>query len=188
MIYNQGAKVHSSHVDEPMRPKSKKRVRRATQPRDRRHQANEEAAEAKAFGRLLTTLYRKEGGSVVVKLSELTLRRLAADETSVSRSEREIEIQSNLLALLDRHGVVNHRVIRRNEDRLRIIKRVLDECVENCDIETIERRREVTYRLSARQMKQQARADKEREQRIRTRREERTITKRGRRPLTSAAV
>jgi hypothetical protein len=161
--------MYSGGTDERMRPKNKPRKdRRASTPSDRRNRLNWEVEAEKAAVRLLATLYRKEAGCITIRLSELTLRRLA-EGTRIPEVERISELRSSVLAQLDRYGVVNHRVIRRPEDRLRIIQKVLAERLTSM--------RQVTYRLSRRQMKVQAKACMEHDQRVQLQREERSRAK-----------
>jgi hypothetical protein len=169
--------MYSGGTDERMRPKNKPRKdRRASTPSDRRNRLNWEVEAEKAAVRLLATLYRKEAGCITIRLSELTLRRLA-EGTRIPEVERISELRSSVLAQLDRYGVVNHRVIRRPEDRLRIIQKVLAESIDTDDVEMLTSMRQVTYRLSRRQMKVQAKACMEHDQRVQLQREERSRAK-----------
>ena len=146
----------------PMRPKGQVVDRRAATPRKSRR-PNLDALAKAAATRLPAIIYRKYGGELEVKLSEFTLERLA-DGIDISLGERQAELRLNLCDLLDRDGLVDPGVIRRRADRLQIIERAVEDCVESGDVDSFIKRCRIIYRLPRGQMKRQAKALREHEQ------------------------
>lgn len=142
-----------------MRLKGQRSERRILQPKNSQEGMNIEREVDGATARLPALLYRKDSGTLVVRLSELTLMRLA-DGVDIPQATRNKEIQLNLRAHLERGGLIDPRVVRRLEDRLSIIEAALKNCIELGVIEAVVRRREIKYHLSIEQMKIQKRAQK----------------------------
>ena len=142
-----------------MRLKGQRSERRALQPKTSQKGMNIEREVNGATARLPALLYQKKRGTLVARLSELTLMRLA-DGVRIPQATCNKEIQLNLWAYLEREGLINPRVVRRLEDRLSIIEAALENCIELGVIEAVVKRREIKYHLSTKQMKIQKRAQK----------------------------
>jgi RNA-binding protein YhbY len=102
----------------------------------------------KAKGRLNTIIFRKEGGSIKVTLSQMSLDLLGDSPEALTGKQCTQEMWDLLCQRLDQHGLVNHRVVKDASARREMIHEIVEAALGRGVIETITRRSWMTFTLS----------------------------------------
>ena len=114
----------------------------------RKDQVKMDAESIKARGRLNTIIYRKEGGSIKVTLSQTSLDLLRESPEALTSKQCTQEMWNLLCYQLDQHGLVNHRLVKDAPARREMIHEIVEAALEEGAIETITRRSWMTFTLS----------------------------------------